>query len=61
MKVSGIGRVELVRSYSYIVKYYDHNGRQIGYTTATTSNLSEMEGQKIWCGKKVYKSITVKK
>tara|TARA_B100000579_G_C22847650_1_gene865355 strand:- start:1845 stop:2036 length:192 start_codon:yes stop_codon:yes gene_type:complete len=54
MKVSGGMIMVVVKNYTYVVSYFDHYGRKIGYTTATIKDLHEMKGQKIWCGTKVH-------
>tara|TARA_Y100001972_G_C7587415_1_gene294520 strand:- start:714 stop:902 length:189 start_codon:yes stop_codon:yes gene_type:complete len=53
MKINGSSRISIIRTYSFVVRYYDENGKKIGYNTASIKDLDEVKNRKIWLGKKI--------
>ena len=39
MKINGSSRISIIRTYSFVVRYYDENCKKIGYNTASIKDL----------------------
>ena len=49
-------KIKIVRTYGYVVRFYDENDRKIGYVTCSGKDLVEELNKKEFIGKKVFRT-----